>query len=121
MHAWYVTLLFDGWENVNGQVAVNVLLQTESTIKSGRRIFLNTIYTGAKSVTATAYQAELDAVMKQLGRHGTIFAVTSYNTTSCLNAIRYYAESFHGVVSINDEAHVADLLMNDYFKISSIK
>lgn len=58
--------------------------------------------------------------MNKWGGHCRICAVTSENTVACLNA-RIYAEKYRGVVSVNDEAHVADQLIPDVGKLSWVR
>lgn len=53
----YGTIVFDGWEDVNSSPVVNVLLQTESTVNTGRMTyFLKTLYPGYNTMTAADYK-----------------------------------------------------------------
>lgn len=55
--AGYGNLIFDGWDDINSEPVVNVLLRTESTLKSERRyFFLESLYPGMTSMTAKQCQ-----------------------------------------------------------------
>lgn len=41
-------------------------------------------------------------------------AVKSDKTAACINARKIYAEMFNGVVTMNHQAHVADVLIGDF-------
>lgn len=62
---------------------------------------------------AERYQTDIEAAMNEYGVHEHIYAVTSDNTQSCVNARRIYEAKYVRLVSVNDQAHIADLLMDD--------
>lgn len=72
-------------------------------------------------MTATKYQAELEVVMNEFEEHAKICTVTCFDNESCLNSRCYHVETFHGVVGVDDQLHMADLLINDVGKIALIQ
>jgi len=53
----YGTIAFDGWEDVNRPLVVNIMMKVETGTDRGRRIFfLKTFYPGSRSMTAAAYK-----------------------------------------------------------------
>lgn len=118
LESGYGTIVFDGWEDINASPVVNVLLHTEETVDRGKCVFfLKTLYPGSTTMTAEQYQLQVASVMEEFGGHNRVCAVTSDNTSACLIARKMYAEKYSQVVSVNDQAHVADLLMEDVAKL----
>lgn len=113
----YGTIVFDGWENIHRQSVINVLLRTEAVANNESNIyFLRSIFPGKKKMTALEYQKEVESIMNAFGGHDKICAVTTDNTSSCKNARKLYQEKHKGVVGVNDQAHIADLLLKDLYK-----
>lgn len=51
--------------------------------------------------------------MNYFGDHSRICAITSENTDTCVKSRGFYARKHKGVVSVNGQAHVIDLLIKD--------
>lgn len=118
----YGTLVFDGWEDNKKRSVFNVLLKTESHIDSNRKIFfLKSLFTDHKSMTAVRYQSEVEGIMKEFGGHRNICAITTDNTSACVNARKIYQRKYAGIVSVGDQPHIVDLAMKDIGKIQWIK
>lgn len=116
------TIIFDGWDDVNSAPVINVLLRTEPNGSMRSRVFfLRTIYPGHKSMTASQYYREIETVLTDFCSFSNICAITSDNTSACRNARALCEANNDGVVSVNDQAHIADLLMEDIGKIPWIK
>jgi len=105
-------LMLDGWENVKHHHIVNLLAMIGDT-----DVFLDSIYCGDDCQDA-AGQAQL--VQEQLAKYGgmdTFNAVASDNTASCIEMRRLVVSAHPGMVSLNDQAHVANLLVGDLCKV----
>ena len=109
-------LILDAWENVNHHHIVNLL----ATI-GGKPVFLDSVYFEDACQDA-AGQAQL--VQDKLAAYGgrKVFnAVGSDNTASCLEMRRLVTSLNPGMVSLNDQAHVANLLIGDLCKVPWLK
>jgi len=105
-------LILDGWENVKHHHIVNILAMIGDTA-----VFLDSIYCGDDCQDA-AGQAQL--VQEQLANYGgmdTFNAAASDNTASCIEMRRLVMSANPGMVSLNDQAHVANLLVGDLCKV----
>ena len=59
--------------------------------------------------------------MESFGGHERICAVVSDSAASCVTARRIYTEKFEGIVGVNDQAHIADLLSEDIGGIAWVR
>ena len=73
------------------------------------------------SLSGDVYQKAIKGVMDGFGGHRRVCEVTSDSASSCLVARRIYAEKFDGIVGVNDQAHIADLLMEDVASLPWVK
>ena len=118
----YGTLIFDGWEDVTGASVVNILLRTDQGTDLTRKIiFLDSVFTGVERMDSDAYARLIEGVMSRFGGLSRICAVTSDSATACVNAKSAIMTAYPFVVSVPDQAHLADLLMKDIGKVPWVK
>lgn len=109
------TLMFDSWEDIKRQSVVNVMLKIDSGVPHAESMpFLSrTEYVGSRKPGALEYFNTLQRTVEQYGMDGRICAVTSDNEQSCINARRMFTEAYGGSWSVNDQSHVADLIIEN--------
>lgn len=107
------TMVLDGWENVNREHLVNFLV-----VIGGMTLFLDSKMIGSTNQTADNQAKMVQTVLEPYGGVESFAAVASDNTASCMNDIICNANP--GIVSLNDQAHVANLLFSDVCKIKFI-
>lgn len=110
-----MTLVLDGWENVNHEHLVNFLV----TI-GDMTLFLDSKMIGATNQCAENQATMVQSVLQPYGGVHSFAAVTSDNTASCLNMRDIVSNRYPGLVSLNDQAHVANLLFSDVCKVKII-
>jgi hypothetical protein len=107
-----ITVCVDGWENVNYCHIFNVLASC-----NGRTVLLDSVSTGAESQTAEAQARTIEQVMVKNGGVQIFGGVASDNTSSSVNARDLLAEKNPGLVSLQDQSHAADMLLEDIGKL----
>lgn len=122
----YGTLIFDGWADSTSASVVNVLLRVEgpsdSTVLGTRRtFFLESFFTSYEKVDADAYVRLVEAAMEKFGGMGRICAVTSDSARCCQNARDSLTAKYPRLVGVQDQAHVANLLMQDVGRLGWVK
>ena len=110
----YGTLIFDGWDDNTGASVVNVLFRTDGgTENTCKILFLDSVFTGVDRMDSTAYVRLVEDVTEKFGGLKRICAVTSGSATVCVNEKNAIMNAYPHVVSVPDQAHIADLLMKD--------
>ncbi|PXF44360.1 hypothetical protein BWQ96_05880 [Gracilariopsis chorda] len=117
----YATLVFDGWTDTCGASVVNVLLSLTGTQKVRRTFFLRSIYTGSKSCDAALYAGLCQEAIAEYGDIQRVCAVVGDNTSSCIKAKELLFQKYTHLVSVQDQPHMANLLMQDIGDISWVK
>ena len=118
----YGTLIFDGWDDNTGASVVNLLLRIDGGTDNTRKIvFLDSVFTGTNRMHSSAYVRLIEQVMSRFGGLARICAVTSDSASSCVNAKNTIMNAYPHVVSVSDQAHIADLLMKDVGKLTWVK
>jgi hypothetical protein len=84
---------------------------------NGRTVLLDSVSTGAESQTAEAQARTIEQVMVKNGGVEIFGGVASDNTSSSVNARDLLAEKNPGLVSLQDQSHAADLLLEDIGKL----
>ena len=117
------TIIFDGWGDATSAPVVNVLLRTEATgLRFGRRtFFLESVYTSHERVGASGYIRILESVLQKFGGMDRICAVTSDSAQCCVNARNALTERYPKLVGVQDQAHVANLAMQDIGRLPWVK
>lgn len=103
-----MTLLLDGWENVNHDHLVNFLV-----VIGEMALFLDSKMIGAVNQTAQNQAAMVQEVLAPHGGVDSFAAVATDNTQSCLNMRDIVCELNPGIVGLNDQAHVANLAFKE--------
>lgn len=118
LNSGYGTIVFDGWIDPTGSPVVNIMLHVKETINTAIFIFfLDSVFTGTKKMDSVAYMEEVEKVLSKCGGSDRICAVTSDNKGACKKARESFASKYSRVVSVNDQAHISDLLMKDLPKM----
>lgn len=105
-------LMVYGWENIEHHHISNLL-----ALLGGTAIFLGSIYCGSDAQDAEGQARLAQEKLTKYGDMDTINAVASDNTASCVEIRRLLVAANSGMVSLNDQAHVANLLVGDLCKI----
>lgn len=112
------TLVFDGWEDVNGIPVIHLLLLTESIHTSNSTIdFLKTVYPREKLNTSDLYISLIENALKYFKADENICAMTSCYASICRIVRHKYQDRHKSVAVINDQAHIADFLMDAVDKL----
>ena len=116
-------IIWDGWEDATSPPVLNVLLRTESTgMRSGRRkFFLESVYMSQERVGASGYIQILESVLLKYGGMNRISAVTSDRAQCCVNARNSLTEWYPNLVGVQEQAHVANLAMQDIGRLPWVK
>ena len=116
------TIVFDGWSDSTYATFWNVLLRTEASgLRSVRKIFfLESVFTSDEKVGADGYVPILEEVMGKFGGMR-ICAVTSDSAQCCQNARKALTRKYPKLVGVQDQAHVANLCMQDIGNIPWVK
>ena len=115
-------MLFGGWEDVKRQSVINVMIRIDSGMDVTERLpfIVGTEYCGTWRVKAREYVCIIEKVLSQFGLGNRICAITSDNTQACINAREMFASEHPGCFSINDQSHVADLLIENVSELEWI-
>lgn len=105
-------LVLDAWENVRHDHIVNLM-----AIVGGTAVFLDSVYCGDECQDAEGQAQLLQEKLLAYGGLTNFNAVGSDNTASCLEMRRLVTSNNPGLVSLNDQAHVANLVLGDLCKI----
>ena len=110
----YATLMFDSTEDVNQSPVthflVRVMVGPRLSIKT---FFLSSVYSGTNKTTAEYYRNKALEVVSKWFDIRRLAGVVTDNTGNAKNARESIMNSTYGVVASQDQAHVADLLMED--------
>lgn len=87
-------------------------------VSKSRVFFLKTVYPGHATMNSEQYFLEVNIVVSEFNIKSNMCAVTSDNTLCCRNAQEMFQKSYGAVVSVNDQCHIADLLMEDCCKLT---
>lgn len=119
----YGTIIFDGWGASTSASVVNVLLRTEGCSPNEGRstYFLESAFSTDEKVGAEAYVRIVESFMEKYGGMERICGVTSDSAQCCRNAKRALTRKYHQLVGIQDQAHVANLCMQDIGDLPWIK
>ena len=115
----YGSIMFDGWEYINGNALVNVTFRVTSSLVSGNAtLLLDSVYTKDEKVDAERYVEIIEKVMSsfQGQRHSPftgVNGIVSDSAGACVKAKNALASKHVGIVMIQDQAHAADLLMSN--------
>lgn len=106
-----MTLVLDGWDNTNRSHVVNLICVLKEAA-----VFLDSVVVGEENQTAEAQASLVRTVIEPYGAAESFAAVGSDNTSSCLNMRQIVADTYPGIVSLNDQSHVANLAISDICK-----
>ena len=119
--------MFDGWKDINRSAVVNVMFRVTSSLVSGTATFLlESVYTRDEKIEAEKYVEIIERVMSsfQGQRHSAftgVNGIVSDSARACVKAKNLLACKHVGLVMVQDQAHVADLLMSDLGKITRVE
>jgi len=118
--AWVVrrkaVCVLDAWENVKHHHIVNVL-----AVVGDKVVFLDSVYCGDECQDACGQARLVQEKLDQYGGMNTFNTLATDNTASCVEMRRLVSVAKPGLVSLNDQAHVANLLVGDLCKVSWMK
>lgn len=103
-----MTLMLDGWENVNHAHLINFLAIVGSVV-----VFLDSAMIGAVNQNAENQAKVVQDILDPFGGVKSFAAVVTDNTQSCLNMRELIVQRNPGIVSLNDQSHVSNLLFKD--------
>eukprot|EP00170_Pyropia_yezoensis_P001631 contig_7063_g1635 len=109
-------LVLDAWENVSHHHIVKLM-----AIIGDKAVFLDSMYCGDECQDAEGQAQLLQEKLVNYGGLTNFNAVGSDNAAACLEMRRRVTANNPGLVSLNDQAHVAKLLLGDLCKISWLK
>lgn len=72
-------------------------------------------------MTADAYVELVESVVKKFCDHKSICSITIDSARACKKAREAYENKCHGMISINDQAHIGNLLIKDICSLPWIK
>jgi len=114
--AWCVrrraVLVLDAWENVKHNHIVNLL-----AVVGDKVIFLDSVYCGDVCQDAPGQARLVQERLNQYGGMDTFNALTTDNAAACVEMRRLVSVANPGLVSLNDQAHAANLLVGDLSKV----
>ena len=110
-------LSLDGWENVCHEHIVNFLMM----LPDASSVFLDSVCTGFESQTATNQARDVMRVIERCGGTTVVAAVASDNTKACVNMREQVSRELPGVCSLNDMAHLGNLVTKDLASIPSLR
>ncbi|XP_037505903.1 uncharacterized protein LOC119382269 [Rhipicephalus sanguineus] len=108
-----ITLVTDGWTNVEGESVINFVLCTPSPL------FFKSVTTGTNRHTAAYMTEEICAVMESVGS-SKVKALVTDNASNMKAAWALVIERFPHVTAIGCAAHSLNLLMNDLLTLGTI-
>nr|XP_054922943.1 uncharacterized protein LOC129382786 [Dermacentor andersoni] len=108
-----ITLVTDGWTNVEGESVMNFVLCTPSPL------FFKSINTGNNRHTAAYMAEEICAVMESVGS-SKVKALVTDNASNMKAAWALVIERFPHVTAIGCATHSLNLLMNDLLTLGTI-
>lgn len=101
-------LVLDALENVRHDHILNLL-----ALVNDKPIFLDSVYCGDESQSAENQALLVQEKLNKYGGMSNFNALGTENTASCLEMRRLVAERNPGMVSLNDQGHVSNLLIGD--------
>ena len=117
----FATLMFDSSEDVNQSPVthflVRVMVGPRLSIKT---FFLASTYSGTSRTTADYYRDRAFEVIGKWFDIRRLVGVVTDNTSNVKNAREFIMNNTYGVVASQDQAHVADRLMEDIGEIAWI-
>jgi len=108
--------ILDAWENVCNHHIINILALIGETA-----VFLDSIYCGHECQDAAGQARLVQEQLVKYGRMKTFNALASDNAAACIEMRRLVAAANPGLASLNDQAHVATLLIGDLCKVEWIQ
>lgn len=118
----YATLMFDSSNDRNGPPVTNVLVRVMSTVHYYNvTFFLQYLYSGTSRTNSSYYLSIANSVLDNwLDREKVVVIVTD-NTGNVKNAQESFMHNTFRAVASKDQAHVADLVMQDIGELQWIK
>eukprot|EP00170_Pyropia_yezoensis_P001632 contig_7065_g1636 len=101
-------LVLDAWESVSHHPIVNLM-----AFIGDKAVFLDSVYCGDQCQDAEGQARLLQEKLVNYGGLTYFNAVGSDNAAACLGMRRLVTANNPGLVSLNDQAHVANLLLGD--------
>lgn len=116
------TIMFDGATDVNGSPMVNLLVRLTGKVRvDTKTFFLTKDYTGCDTCAVDYYVGIRENVVHDSSL-SSIFAPLVTDNTSCVQETRdLFMASLGRVISIQDQAHAADMRMEDLGDITWIR
>ena len=107
--------MFDGREDVRRQSVINIMLKVDSGMNGTENhpFMIGTEYSGARKLGAADYLQIVEKTLDSYQIGDRVCAITSDNTQSCINTRQMFASRNRGSFSVNDQSHVADLLIEN--------
>lgn len=112
--AEFLTLLSDGWTDINGTPIINLILCTPSPI------FYKSMTLGEESHTGENIYSVLKSVIKEVGPNK-IQAVVTDNAPNMKAAWELLKEDYPHLITYGCIAHSLNLLAKDFLKLQSVK
>lgn len=106
-----MTFVLDGWDDTNRAHVVNFI-----AVLKEAAIFLDSKCVVERNQNAEAQAEMVSGVLEQYGGVNAFAAVLSENTQSCFKMRDVVAGKYPGIVSLNDQSHVANLGLSDIQK-----
>lgn len=103
-----MTLMLDSWENPNHAHLINFLSVVGNVV-----VFMDSVMIGDVNQTAENQAEAVQDILDPFGGVKAFAGIVTDNTQSCLNMRDLIVERNPGIVSLNDQAHVTNLLFGD--------
>ncbi|PXF44429.1 hypothetical protein BWQ96_05872 [Gracilariopsis chorda] len=115
------TLIFDGLLDRKGVSVVNILLSPTGSQKVRKIFFLRSMYTGSRRVDAGLYARLCEESMLEFEKMMPICATVSDNNFSCIKAKEILLERHLHMLSVQEQPHTANWVMQDIGQLLWIK
>lgn len=106
-----MTLVLDGWGDVRHEHVVNFV-----AINSSSAVFIDSIVVGSVNRTAENQTTMVQNVLEPFRGVKGFAAIITDNNQSCVNVRSRVNQNYPGIVSLNDQSHVSDLLVENISK-----
>ena len=101
-------LILDAWENVKNHHIVNLL-----AVVGDKNVFLESVYCGDEGADAVGQARPVQEKLDQYGGTGSFAALATDNASACVEMRRLVSAANPDLISLNDQAHVANLVIGD--------
>jgi len=117
LESWVVrrkaVCVLGAWENVKHLHIVNLL-----AVVGDKVVFLDSVYCGDECQDAPGQARLVQEKLDKYGGMNTFNALETDNAAACVEMQRLVSVANPGLVSLNDQTHVANLLVGDLCKVS---